>query len=320
MARRDYRQMSLADALVGRKQRRRKRLERLETMHQLVDWTRVDRLLSPISASLQGAEGYPPSCLFKALLLATWYDLSDPLLEDALADRLTFRRFCGFPLDEETPDETTFVRFRAKLRELGLFEKLFQEINRQLDAKGLFVKKGTLVDATIVEADARRPSKQQGEVSGVDPDATFTKKHGNSYFGYKMHAGIDEGSGLIRKIEGTTASVHDSQVFGPLISADEAAVYGDKAYGSQANRDYLKELGIKDQLMHKAARNKPLKSWQRWFNKAVSGIRSAVERPFATGKGYYGLGRARYRGQDRVNGQFHMFAMAYNMRRAVSLV
>lgn len=320
MSRRDYSQRTFADTLVAAGNRRRARLDRLERVTELLDWTRIDRLLDGINASRRGGRGYPPLCLFKALLLAQWYDLSDPALEDALSDRLSFRRFCGFPLDAETPDETSFVRFRTRLRALGLNEKLFAEVNRQLETKGLMVKTGTLIDATVIEARAKPPRSKEGSVSAVDPDAGFTKKHGKSYFGFKMHVGVDEGSELIRTVETSSADLHDGEAFGALVVGDEGKVYGDKAYGSQKNRDFLKRMGIGDALMYKPARNTPLKPWQEWFNKAVSSVRSGVERVFGTGKTGYGLGKTRYFGEARVNADCLTFAVAYNLRRAVKLV
>ncbi|MEL6475661.1 MAG: IS5 family transposase [Pseudomonadota bacterium] len=320
MSRRDYSQKTFSDTLIEGRIRRRKRLEKLERIDGLLDWDRIDGLLDGINAGTRGARGYPPLSMLKGLLLAQWHDLSDPGLEDALADRLSFRRFCGFPLDEETPDETSFVRFRARLRDLGLYEKLFAEVNRQLEARGLMVKTGTLVDATVIEARAKPPRSKEGEVSAVDPDAGFTKKHGRTYFGYKLHIGVDAGSELIRALETSSADLHDGEAFGALITGDEAKVYGDKAYGSAKNRNFLDRLGIGDRLMFKAARNTPLKSWQEWFNKAVSAVRSGVERIFGTGKTCYGLGRTRYFGEARVAGDCHTFAIAYNLRRALSLV
>lgn len=319
MSRRDYSQRTFADTLIEGRSRRRMRIERLERIDGLLDWDRIDGLLDAINAAKRGGRGYPPLAMLKALLLAQWHDLSDPGLEDALADRLSFRRFCGFPLDEETPDETSFVRFRARLRALGLYEKLFAEVNRQLEAKGLMVKTGTLVDATIIEARAKPPRFKEGEVSVVDPDAGFTKKHGRTYFGYKLHVGVDAGSDLIRALETSSADLHDGEAFGALVIGDEGKVYGDKAYGSQKNRDFLSRMGIADALMYKAVRNKPLKPWQEWFNKAVSTVRSGVERVFGTGKTGYGLGKTRYFGEARVAGDCHAFAIAYNLRRALSL-
>jgi transposase, IS5 family len=320
MARRDYRQLSLVEALLGGKKRIRKRLARLQEMHDLIDWRPVDALLAAINSSDKGADGYPPLCLFKALLLSIWHNLSDPKLEDALADRLSFQKFCGFPPDVETPDETTFVHFRKALREGGLYDKLFEEVNQQIDKKGLFVKQGTLIDATIVDADAKRPAEAEGQVSMIDPDASFTKKNDVSYFGYKMHVGVDEGSNLIRAVEGTTADVHDSLVFRGLVSGDEKYACADKAYGSEEHRAWLKANGVEDRLMYKAQRNKPLVDWQKWFNKAMASIRSGVERVFGVGKRSYGLGRARYRRLDRVRGHFFMIAIAYNLRRAITIV
>ena len=112
MARRDYRQWSLADALFGSSKRKHVRLDRLCEIHELIAWDAIDALLAAINSAQKGADGYPPLCLFKALLLSIWYNLSDAKLEEALADRLSFRKFCGFPLLAQTPDETTFVRFR----------------------------------------------------------------------------------------------------------------------------------------------------------------------------------------------------------------
>ena len=320
MARRDYRQLNLAEALLGGRRGKHVRLDRLQEIHELIAWGVIDALLAAINSAQKGAEGYPPLCLFKALLLSVWYNLSDARLEDALADRLSFRRFCGFPLDAATPDETTFVRFRKALRQRELFEKLFAAINQQLDKQGLFVRQGTLIDATIVEADAKRPPASEGEVSMVDPDAGFTKKNGESHFGYKMHVGVDEGSTLIREVEGTTADINDCLVFKGLVSGDEQFVCADKAYGSEDHRQWLVENGIADLLMYKAQKNKPLVNWQVWFNKAAASIRAGVERIFGVGKRSYGLGRARYRGVDRVRGHFFVIAMAYNLRRALTIV
>ena len=130
---------------------------------------------------------------------------------------------------------------------------------------------------------------------------------------------MDEGSELIRALETSSADLHDGEAFGALVTGDEGKVCGDKAYGSQKNRDFLARMGIADALMYKAARNTPLKSWQEWFNKAVSRVRCGVERVFGPGKTGYGLGRTRYYGEAKVAGHCHTFAIACNLRRALSL-
>ena len=140
-------------------------------------------------------------------------------------------RSAGIPLDPPVPDHTTIWRFWEEIVELGLSAALFEEINRQLDGQGLIVKKGTLIDASLVEANVKKPPFKDGEVSERDPDAGWTKKNGKSHFGYKAHVG--EGSGLIHKAVMTSADVHDSVPADALIAADEAAAYGDKAYESE---------------------------------------------------------------------------------------
>src|SRR5919199_521486 len=215
-------------------------------------------------------------------------------LEAAVDDRLSFRRFAGIPLAESVPDHSSVWRFREQLARRGLAERLLAEVNRQLDAKGLVLRRGTLIDATILEAAVRPPGGDAGEVSGRDPQAGWTRKNGRSRFGYKAHAAVDEGSGIVRRATMTLADVHDSVPAGELVQGDERAVYADKAYDSEARRRGLRERGIEPRIMYQARRNRPLKAWQTWFNKAVAPVRAGVERPFGTMKRAYGYRRVRY--------------------------
>lgn len=140
----------------------------LDEVVALVDWTEVDRLFSDISAAAKGESGWPPLALFRALLLATWHDLSDVRLAEALDDRASFRRFCGFAATEPTPERTAFVRFRAELVRRGLDRSLFEVITRQLDALGVVVRTGTLVDATLIpSASIRHEVMRAGPVIAV---------------------------------------------------------------------------------------------------------------------------------------------------------
>src|SRR5215204_6007081 len=122
----------------------------LDDLHRLIDWAAIDRHLAPIYASATGEQAWPPLAVFKALLLAVWYDLSDVKLAEAQGDRTSFRRFCGFAADEPTPERTTFVRFRQELPARDLDRVLFAAVTDQLDAQGVLVKTGTLVDATLI--------------------------------------------------------------------------------------------------------------------------------------------------------------------------
>lgn len=316
MARRHFQQMSLVDQFYNI---RPKRSEHLDALSKCIDWGVVLKLLDAIYASVEGAASYPILCYVRIMLLQQWYGLSDREAELSIEDSLSFRRFAGIPLEEKVPDHTRIWAFRQKLAELGLDKALFEEINRQIEAQGLFVKKGTLIDATIVKAAAKAPKGDDGALSDADPEAGWTKKNGVSTYGYKGHIGVDEGTDLIRAATFTSADVHDSVEFKNLVSGDEEAAYADKAYPSEEHRAFLAEKGIKDGVMHKAARGKPLKNWQVWFNKTVAPIRAGVERIFARMKAGHGFTRARYFGLARNACGFYLLCAAMNIARMASL-
>ena len=166
MSRRDLSQPSLVDALVSG-YGKSGFLDRIE---QTFDWSGFETLLAPIHASTRGAPGWPPLAMFKIVLLQQWHTLSDPAAEEAVRDRLSFRLFGCLPLDMETPDHASIWRFRQTIDKLGLSPKLLAEVNRQLDARGLVIKRGTLVDATLIAGAVRRPY-QGGGVNPRDPEA-----------------------------------------------------------------------------------------------------------------------------------------------------
>lgn len=292
---------------------------RLERIEELFDWARFERLLKPVRSDL-GRKGYPSLALFKALLLQQWYGLSDPGLEEALLDRLSFRRFCGFSLEDATPDETTFVRFRQALAERGLAEKLFGEVNRQLETLGLVLKAGSLIDASLVEASVSRPLGAAGERSRLDPEANWTRRGRKGYFGYKAHLAIDQGSDLIRAAILTPAKTAESEVADGLIQGDERAVYADKAYEHKDRRRRLKARGIKDRIMHRSHKNQPaLPHWQQRRNRLIAPIRANVERLFGLIKRSYGYRRVRYRGIEKNQAHLFILCIAVNLRRAETL-
>jgi transposase, IS5 family len=274
-----------------------------------------------VHAARTGRPGWPPLMMIKALLLQQWYGLSDPGLEEALSDRLSFRRFVGLGLDEGQPDHSVISRFRKTLRERGLDKALFEEVERQLEARGLLLKSGTLMDATVVAAAVKKPGPPSGSRSALDVDADWTRKGGKSLFGYKAHVGVDEGSGLIRRAELSSAKVYESEVAEALICGDERAVYGDKAYEHKDRRARLKMAGVKDRIMHRSHKYQAgLPPWQARRNKLISPIRSAVERVFGTLKRSYGYSRVRYRGLAANLLQLRMLCIAYNLRRAETLL
>jgi transposase, IS5 family len=323
MWREERKQMSIADAMVARRKGQNERLERIS---KLLNWGRIEQLLSSVYAAGEGRPAYRPLVILRALLLQQWYTLSDPELEEALCDRLSFRRFVGLRLEEEVPDHSTLSRFRTQMVKRGLSERVFAEVNRQLERRGLMVKRGTLIDASLVEASVTPPRDAEstpGEGSARDPDADWTRRKGGggSHFGYKAHVAVDQGSGLIRKALLTSAKVNDSEVADELICGDEQTVYADKAYDSNARRELLARLGIDDGIMRRArwgtARRPDPKLVAR--NLKLSPIRSAVERSFAAMKQWYGYQRVRYRGLARNRLQLHMMCIAINLRRALVL-
>lgn len=310
------RQMSLAEAFLDPRMGRNARLEALDAA---IDWTALAALASRVRPGVAGRPPYPALAMLKALYVQSLYDLSDPQLEEALADRLSFRRFCGFPVEARTPDETTFCRFRNDAAEL--LGAAFAEVNRQLEARGLIVKRGTLIDATIVQAASRRPAISAGPAtrSAREPAASFTRKNGRSHFGYRVHVGVDQGSGLIRRLVLTPAHVNESLVADALISGDEAAVYADKGYENKHRRKRLRQRGIKDRIMRRAHKYRPVPPfWQQRRNALIARRRAPVEAVFGTLKRLHGRSRARFVAFGANLADMLRFATVHNLRRAAA--
>ncbi len=313
-------QFSFVDALV-----RSPRSGHLDRLSELVKWYRFEKLLAPLrQPEAPGRPAYASLMMFKALLLQSLYGLSDSELEEALADRLSFRRFVGLGLEEAVPDHTTLNRFRNLLIEAGLLEKLFGELDHQLDKAGLILRRGTMLDATVIETAAARPpnGSAEGAAPGSDSEAAFTRRQGKGGFsyGYKAHVGVDQGSGLIRRVVTTPANVNDTVEADRLICGDEGAVLADAAYHTKARELALKERGIKPRLMRRANKHhRQLPARLKRFNRLVARQRFAVETTFATLKRRMGLNVIRYRGLTKAAAQVLIAAIAFNMRRWVTL-
>lgn len=294
----------------------------LERVSGLVDWSGFEKALAGLREDGPGRPGYRPVLLFKALLLQAWYGLSDAELEFRLGDSLSFSRFVGLSLEDEVPDHTTLCRFRNRLVSQRLLERLFDELDRQLEGAGLVLKQGAMLDATLIEAATPRPrGGQEALAQARDTDAAFAKHKGKpgSTYGYKAHVNVDQGSGLVRAVITTPANVNDTVPADALIRGDEAAVYADKAYDTHARRARLKQAGVKPRLMRRPNRYHSLSDRQKRFNDLVARRRAAVETTFATWKHRMGLTRVRYLGLAKAAGQVLLTAMAFNLRRAAVL-
>lgn len=291
--------------------------------------TRLDRavawaaLVKPVAALPEytgGAKGgrpaWPALTMLKCVLLAKWFGLSDPQLEECLQDRLSFRRFVGLSLTDKTPDETTFVRFRARLREAGLERTLFERTTAELDRRGLLVKEGALVDATIIEQS--RGSTRDDGTSTRDPEASFTQKHGQTHHGYKGSINADR-SAIVVDYRFSDAAPHDSNFIDELTAHERRIVVADSAYRSREREAALDARGVCCAIAFKRQRGqKDLPPMLKRLNRMIASVRAVVEHPFAWMKNM-GYRRVRYRGRRRNEVDFVLNLIAYNWKRSLSL-
>jgi len=314
-------QRSLADALANNHEA----LTELDDVHALIDWARIEKLLSGIHSKKKGEKAWPPLLMFKALLLQSWYALSDPQLEKQLARDLLFRRFVGLSLAASVPDHSTLWRFRNHPEVERLHKIILAEINQQLAEKSLYIKQGeiSIIDASVIEAQRNRPNKDKDGHNTQDPEAAYNVKAASNgqqktTYGYKAHLNVEE-DGFVKAVEFTAGNVHDSQVFTPLLSGDEEKVFADSAYASAQTTEWLAGHEIENGVLDRAYRNKPLTAEQKQRNRGLSRIRCVVERVFGVMKLHYGMGKARYLGLARNKMRVAFMCMAYNIKRGVSL-
>jgi len=289
----------------------------LDRIDALVDWSALGALAGELRLGQTGRPPYAPLAMLKALYLQAMYDLSDPGLEAALLDRVSFRRFCGWGLADRTPDETTICRFRQAAAEAGVLGRAFEAVNAQLEAKKLILKRGTLMDATLVAARHNRPKMKAGAGARLarEPGANWTRKNGKSYFGYKL-----QGSGLVRRAVMTSASTSDIEMAEALICGDEGAVYGDKGYSKKALSQKLKARRAKPRIAYRRHKTEPvLTRWKKLRNDLIAKLRAPVEGVFSQAKRFYGLSRARCHTLARNQGRALAALTVFNLKRAVRL-
>ena len=235
--------------------------------------------------------------MFKILVLQGMYNLSDEAMETQIIDRFSFRRYLGLSLSSRVPDATTIWLFRDSLVQLRLVKRLFDMFDLQLAGKGFEARRGSIIDATMVEVPRQkinRDEKQEIEEKGKvedwseeksrqkDTDAKWTKKNSESFFGYKNHVNVDVEHKFIRKYAVTDASVHDSRLLDELLdySNTNSEVYADSAYRSRKNLDMLEMLGFRERIHRKAHRNRPLSEREKQGNATKSRTRARVEHVF----------------------------------------
>ena len=321
MAWKNIKQRSLNDGMLIQ----HKALTELDDILKMIKWHNIEKYLVDLHNSKKGERAYPPLMMFKALLLQSWYNLSDQQLESQLARDLLFRRFVGIGLDDSVPDHSSIWRFRQKISEEGRLAFLFDRLNQGLTEAGLLIKQGqvSIIDASVIEAKQNRPHKGVDGENTQDKEAGYNVKQSSdgkmkTTFGFKAHMNVDE-DGFVSQVMTTAGNVHDSQCLEDLLTGAETAVYADSAYASARHDDLLKQKNIKNGILKRAYRNKPLTKVEKQHNKQLSSIRSTVERVFGILKQHYGMGKARYLGKQRNHARLLLMSMAYNLKRGLAI-
>ena len=289
------RQQSFAaeDFEIYRKKTRKEKF--LEEMESIIPWAELTEVIKPFYPAPKKAGRRPVGIerMLRIHFLQHWFELSDPAAEEALYDSRAMRRFVGIDLGKEAvPDETTILKFRHLMEAHNLGDQLFHLVNEYLIENGLKVNRGTIVDATIINA----PTSTKNKDKARDPDMHQTRKGNQWYFGMKAHIGVDSKTKLIHSIGVTAANVHDSQMLGDLLHGEETRVWGDSAYTGQ--KAVLKECApaAKDFTQKKSYRNRKLTEQEKSANRQKSKTRSRVEHIFGIMKRQFGYNKARYRG------------------------
>ena len=284
---------------------------RLSQISDLIDWEpfRILEEMYDNKSERGGRPNYDVILMFKILVLQQWYGLSDLEVERQMADRISFMSFLGFP--GQFPDSRTIWLFKERMAETGKKEVVWAELQRQMDAMGLQVKRGTVQDATFIEADPGSSKKPRGENAKTrrSRDGTWAMKGKESHFGYKLHQITDIDYCLIRNIETSTASLHDSQVD---LSIPGIPVLRDRGYFG------VKAKGI-DFTMKRRTTGRPLSELDKERNRLISILRSPGERPHAVIKRVFGAGRVMVTTAKRVGVKMMVTAFAFNLYQLCTL-
>jgi transposase, IS5 family len=290
-------QMTLATAGFDRYAKTTRRAGFLAEMEQVVPWGEVRAVIEPFYP--KPGNGRPPVGLERMLriyFLQQWFNLSDPAVEEALYESVSMRRFVGIDLGREAvPDETTVCRFRHLLEQHDLGTRLFEEVHRYLEGKGLKVARGTIVDATIISA----PSSTKNAEQARDPDMHQTKKGNQWYFGMKAHVGVDSKLKLIHAVVATAANVADSEVLADLLHGEETRVWGDQAYRGQTGVIKAHASEALDFTNRRYRHGGVVDHEERRKNRTKSRVRSKVEHVIGVIKRVFGFAKVRYRGLDK---------------------
>ena len=313
----------------------------LEKLNSNIDW---EIFRKPVEKALRekerkGPGGRPPNdavIMVKTLILRELYQLSDDAMEFQIMDRLSFQRFLGLSLSDDVPDAKAIWYYRNELTKAGVIKKLFYRFYKELEKKRIIANKGIIVDATFSEVPRQRNSREENQeikegkvpeewqkeeneakLRQKDTDARWTKKNGQSHYGYKNHIKVDAKSKIIKGYTVTSAEVHDSQETEALLDDGDVGqlMYGDSAYRSEEIEEVLAKRNVKSMIHEKAYRNRPLTKTQKRRNRAKSRTRARVEHVFGFMENTMKITRLRPIGKQRIEGIIGLINLTYNMCR-----
>jgi len=306
-------QLSFSDAEHAGKRKQTRREVFLAEMERVVPWRALLAQIEPhYPKAGRGRHPYALETMLRIHLLQQWYALSDPAMEEALYEIASMRQFARLSLLEAIPDETTILNFRHLLERHALAAKLLEAVNCHLQGKGLLLRQGTIVDATIIDA----PSSTKNRSGTRDPEMHQTKKGNQWFFGMKAHIGVDRDSGLVHTVVSTAANVADVTQTGKLLHGKEKVVYADAGYTGADKREGLKDKKIDWRIAERRSRIKALPEGElrdvsELLEHLIAKVRSRVEHPFRVVKRQFGYTKVRYRGLAKNAGQLNvLFALS----------
>jgi len=300
---------SFASLVYENKKKKTRREQFLEEMDRVIPWEELLQVIMPYYPRAgNGRQPMPLERMLRIYFMQQWYGLSDPAMEDSLYDIESMRRFADIDLEADViPDETTILHFRHLLERYDLTKRVFEQTQRYLTEKGLLLREGTIVDATIINA----PSSTKNRDKMRDKEMKQTKKGNQWYFGMKAHVGTDTGKGLAHSVVVTDAAVHDSRVMDELLHGEELSIYGDKAYSSEEKKKDYEARGIEWCIKRKANRGQQLTREDKAYNHRQGQIRAKGEHAFLVVKHLWHYQKVRYKGLYKNTVQvFSLFALA----------
>lgn len=313
-------QQTLSDIEYSNRKKKTKREEFLESMDRIIPWEHWIDLIKDYYPS--GKRGRPTrgiETMLRMYLMQNWFNLSDVGIEDAIYDSYAMRSFMHLDfLSEQVPDATTLLKFRHLLEEHKIGEKIFADVSARLESAGLIMHGGTIVDATIIAA----PSSTKNREGKRDEEMHQVKKGNQWYFGMKVHAGVDAGSGYVHTITGTSASVHDVNETEHLIREDDEVLYGDSGYlNAEKHMDSIDPKRLTAMEFRINARPSSIKMskeyqgihWDKNIENRKSSTRCKVEHPFLIVKKQFGYCKTVYKGLAKNMNRFNVLFASANL-------